>query len=426
MSPFLYIKDTKSMFLSYLFSLIPISFIIGNLVLNINIAILIIFTFSFYFKEITKIKIFFTDKILIAFFIFLIFSSILNTYVYNNKSSTNDFAVLIKTIGYLRYLLLYFAIRFLVENKLLHLKIFFFTSSLCVLFVSLDLFYQLKFGKDIFGHPIIHRKLSGPFGDELIAGSYLQRFSLFLIFTLPLFFNIKNKIFYFFCLILFFSLSFGGIIVSGNRMPLLLFLFGIILIILFEKKFRKYALPFAIISTIIFISIYKSNSQIKTNFTVLANKLAKLALVLKPGEIEETNMPSHYKEFVSFHKIWLENRYIGGGIKSFYKNCVKINWGKKHCSTHPHNYYLEILTETGLIGCVLLIVLFFNILYRTFASKYFTNTTSFENKIITPFAFLFLLEVFPLKSSGSFFTTGNATFIFLIMAITVALSAKKN
>ena len=156
MSPFLYIKDTKSMFLSYLFSLIPISFIIGNLVLNINIAILIIFTFSFYFKEITKIKIFFTDKILIAFFIFLIFSSILNTYIYNNKSSTNDFAILVKTIGYLRYLLLYFAIRFLVENKLLHLKIFFFTSSLCVLFVSLDLFYQLKFGKDIFGHPIIH------------------------------------------------------------------------------------------------------------------------------------------------------------------------------------------------------------------------------------------------------------------------------
>ena len=198
MSPFLYIKDTKSMFLSYLFSFIPVSFIIGNLVLNINIAILIVFTFSFYFKEIFKIKIFLTDKILIAFFVFLIFNSIVNTYFYSNKSSTQDFTILIKTVGYLRYLLLYFVLRFLVENKLLNLKIFFLTSSACVLFVSIDLFYQLKFGKDIFGHPIVHRKLAGPFGDELIAGSYLQRFSFFLIFSLQLFFNIKNKFFYFF------------------------------------------------------------------------------------------------------------------------------------------------------------------------------------------------------------------------------------
>ena len=426
MSPFLYIKDTKSMFLSYLFSFIPVSFIIGNLVLNINIAILIVFTFSFYFKEIFKIKIFLTDKILIAFFVFLIFNSIVNTYFYSNKSSTQDFTILIKTVGYLRYLLLYFVLRFLVENKLLNLKIFFLTSSACVLFVSIDLFYQLKFGKDIFGHPIVHRKLAGPFGDELIAGSYLQRFSFFLIFSLQLFFNIKNKFFYFFCLVLFFSLSFGGIIVSGNRMPLLLFLFGILLIILFEKNFRKYILPFTFISAIVFISIYKSNYEIKTNFTTFANKLSKLALIIKPEKIEASNMPSHYNEFLSFHKIWLENQYIGGGIKSFYKNCVKINWGKIPCSTHPHNYYLEILTETGLIGFILLTVLFFYTLYRAFIQKYLAGKTSFENKILTPFFFLFLLEIFPLKSSGSFFTTGNATFIFLILAITVALSAKKN
>ena len=39
---------------------------------------------------------------------------------------------------------------------------------------------------------------------------------------------------------------------------------------------------------------------------------------------------------------------------------------------------------------------------------------------------LFLLEVFPLKSSGSFFTTGNSTIIFLVMAIIVGLVEKKD
>ena len=37
---------------------------------------------------------------------------------------------------------------------------------------------------------------------------------------------------------------------------------------------------------------------------------------------------------------------------------------------------------------------------------------------------VFFAEIFPLKTSGSFFTTGSATFIFFIMAIIVSLSKK--
>ena len=53
------------------------------------------------------------------------------------------------------------------------------------------------------------------------------------------------------------------------------------------------------------------------------------------------------------------------------------------------------------------------------------NSILKHDHVITPFIFLFIAEIFPIKSSGSFFTTGNATFIFLIIAITVALSRKK-
>ena len=35
---------------------------------------------------------------------------------------------------------------------------------------------------------------------------------------------------------------------------------------------------------------------------------------------------------------------------------------------------------------------------------------------------LFFAEIFPFKTTGSFFTTGNATFIFFIIAIIVSLS----
>ena len=64
--------------------------------------------------------------------------------------------------------------------------------------------------------------------------------------------------------------------------------------------------------------------------------------------------------------------------------------------------------------------------HMSFIKKYFITSSLNHNKIITPFMFLFLMEIFPLKSSGSFFTTGNATFIFLVIALTVALSREKN
>ena len=48
-------------------------------------------------------------------------------------------------------------------------------------------------GKDFFGYEIDSRfrKLGGPFGDEYIAGGYIQRFSLFSLFIIPAFFQKK-------------------------------------------------------------------------------------------------------------------------------------------------------------------------------------------------------------------------------------------
>ena len=92
---------------------------------------------------------------------------------------------------------------------------------------------------------------------------------------------------------------------------------------------------------------------------------------------------------------------------------------------HPHNYFLEILTETGLIGFFLTLTIFSTVIYLTFIKKYFLKSSLNNNKIIVPFIFLFLVEIFPLKSTGSFFTTNNASFLFLIMSILIALARKQ-
>ena len=128
---------------------------------------------------------------------------------------------------------------------------------------------------------------------------------------------------------------------------------------------------------------------------------------------------TYAKEFKTGYVTWKENKFFGGGIKSFITNCSKAKI--PNCVNHPHNYYLEILSELGLFGFFLILIIFSIIFLKSFIKKYFSSDNYDEYYIITPFIFLFLIEVFPIKNTGSFFSTINATYIFLILSILVSL-----
>ena len=211
-------------------------------------------------------------------------------------------------------------------------------------------------------------------------------------------------------------------------MPLLLFLLSIILILFFQKETRKYFLSFIIIFPILFLIVFNSNVKVKSNFKNFYNQISNIIVIGLSADYNQKNYPQYLNEFKSFYETWKLNKYTGGGIKSFRYYChVRDNIDKNSkfiCNMHPHNYYLEILTETGLIGFTIISILFIYILYLGFYKKYFSHSKSRENYLITPFLFLFFIEIFPIKSTGSFFTTGNASYIFLILAILVGLIRK--
>ncbi len=431
---------TKNHFLNLTFALIPASFIAGNLVLNLNILIFLVFTTIFYWKKMFNINFEFVDKLIITFFLFILFTGIYNSverYLYMNSISITpeqDYTILYKTIFYLRYLLFYFCLRYLINNNLINLKYFFFSCFACSLFVSLDILYQLRFGEDIFGYKGIFvysaSRLSGPFGDELIAGSYIQRFSVIALFFFPFFFQNMGKKKLIIIVVSLFVLYFSTIILSGNRMPLIMFMGLIVLIVIFEKRIRKYLLTLSLLASILFATIYTQNRNIENQISTFFIQANKLSSVLFSEEIDRYQLPDHFAEFESFYDTWLMNKYIGGGVRSFRLNCPhRLNIHpdeRKKCNTHPHNYYLEILPDIGLIGLILTLAIFLTTFYKTFVKKYFLRSNLNTNIIITPFIYLFLIEVFPIRSTGSFFTTSNSTYIFLILAILIGLSASKN
>ena len=425
-------SDFKIIFLNIFFSLIPLSFIVGNLFLNANIIILILLSIFFFRLKILKIQINFTDKIIFFFFGYAFLVGITNyTEYYNSRSTDVSLYLLGKSFFYLRYVFLYIVIRYLIEKKFLNLKWFFFSSSFFCIFVCLDIFYQFYSGQSILGYePVTKRTLSGPFGGETIAGGYIQRFFIFFIFLILGFFGNKKN-YSTIIITIFIGIVSVGIIFSGNRMPFVLFTMMLFLFALFEKKIRS---SFFFIFSVLLIAFYflPSNSDIRKNvgdFKMQTKKMITFAITWNVERDEvykplNDKLPIYFSEFETFYDTWLMNKNIGGGIRSFRINCtdrdnIKLS-ERSTCNTHPHNYYLEILTDLGLIGLIIILILFSNIFYQSLIRIKFIH-----GNFLLPFIFIFIAEIFPFKSTGSFFTTMNSTFLFLILSILVGLSHQK-
>lgn len=419
-------------YFSFILALFPLSFLAGNMLININIILIIIsaiilFNFNFF-----KIKYFLLDKLIFLFFFTIFISAIFNDfYLYYNYYEFSTFrgiyGTTIKSLSFLRYFLLYIVIRFLIEKNYINFRYLFIVSSFCALFVCFDIFFQSIVGKDFFGYETNpkFRKLAGPFGDEYIAGGYIQRFSLFSFFIFSSFYlKIKKKFSYILFPILF-LIFFIGIMLSGNRMPLILFLLATSLMFILETKTKRNLIFFLIFIFFSFFIVLNLNSTVKDNFRNFKGNIQKLVLNFSDQNSDYKHLP-YRDEFSSAFITWKYNKIIGGGIKNFNYYCYKSleKFDKKYkCNLHPHNYYLEILTETGIIGFFIIIVILFNILYLIL-KKYFPLSKLQNNRIILPFVLLFLTEFFPIKSSGSFFTTGNASLIFLMLALLIGILLK--
>ena len=137
--------------------------------------------------------------------------------------------------------------------------------------------------------------------------------------------------------------------------------------------------------------------------------------------------------------MWKEQPLFGFGLKSLRIKCwdmlEKDNAKRKitlkpqyiACANHPHNYYLEFLSEAGIIGTSLLITFFIILLKDSFLYiKKHSKKINSKINLLIPFIIIFFLEIWPLKSSGSFFTTWGATFFWFNVAVLIAFTKNKH
>ena len=462
-------QNNNYLTLNLVFAFFPISFIIGSFVVNLNLLIFCCLGIYYLRSKIFKTKFDLSIKVIFLFFIVILFSTSLSFIktLYFEGFDQASLERLFKSILFFRFFLLLIVIYLLNKFDILNFKYFFITGALSCVILSADIIYQYIFGFDIIGLKGNYLDNHGFFGDEHIAGGYIQRFAFFSIFFNILFFK-NTKYIRFISTTFIICILTAGIFFSGNRMPLILFLFGLMLIFFFKIEIKRVLLTSFTILLIIFQITILSNEKymfyLYNSFHSFKESIKSIASVTTPekmfwtwtgrGEIpmksgkveggDDIRTKTHFinVEYVTPHKrlfltaieTWKLNKIFGNGIKSFRVDCWKLEGredvylgedlmpGKKNllCSNHPHNYYFEILTETGVVGLFMTLILaVFLIIFIIKNYKHVSNISPGHLIILSALISL-ILETLPIRSTGSLFTTNNFTYLVLIASILIS------
>ena len=195
------------LFINLVFAFFPISFVVGSLFINLNLLLLCALGAYYLKSKILKIKFDFSMKIIFLFFIIIIFSTslgFLKTLYFEGFNSidvvpscfsTNCYSPLeklTKSVLFFRFFLLLLIIYLLSRHDILNFKYFFLSASLVAILVSLDVIYQYIFGFNIIGLKSGGYSNSSFFGDEYVAGGFIQRFAFFSILFTIFTFKAKN------------------------------------------------------------------------------------------------------------------------------------------------------------------------------------------------------------------------------------------
>ncbi|MDC3377689.1 O-antigen ligase family protein [Candidatus Pelagibacter ubique] len=361
---------------------------------DLIVSISALFFLFYVFKN--KEFYFFYNKPLIIFFIFCIYCILLSTFIAEDTMLSFESSLFYFRIGIFSCFIWY-----LIDKDKNILIFFYYALVLCFLALVIDGYIQFFTGSNLIGFKISSIRISSFFGDEHIMGSYISRlfpllFALFLI-------KKKQKYEIYFIGALFILVD-VLIFMSGERSAFFFLNLSTVFIIILIKEYQKFRLVTFIIAIIcVFIlSLYSTN---------LSQRMFK-------GPAKDMGLVKSSKEAVIFSKahdslirtaynMFKDQPLLGHGPKMFRIICKdeKYATGITPCMTHPHNFYIQLLAETGIIGFLFLFSALVYVIYtalRQFKSIILKETRPLSDYQVCLLAGI-LITVWPLTTNGNFF-----------------------
>ena len=330
---------------------------------------------------------------------------------------------IITSISYIRFLLFPFAVAYFIKDDK---KFYFDLSRIIIAIICLlgcDIIFQNYTGKSISGYPSLNMRNSGFFGDELIAGGFITR--IFFISLILFVFKKRHLLFFSYSIFVIFV-----VFLSGERMAFLFLLLGMSILPLIFKS-NKIKIIFFISLIIFIISIFALNEKNKVRMYDNFINIIKFGVYHDDGTYFKTEKNNFYvinsgwgAHWLAAKNIFIDAPIIGKGLRSFRFICNNKKYetisanDKNRCSTHPHNYHLEILSELGIVGYILfvsIIFMYFKIIFKNDKKDHY---------LLIKFINLLIL-FWPIAITGSIFSNYFASIIWYILAISVFFDLRK-
>ena len=387
----------------------PVSFIVGNLFINISL----IFLFVLFILNFKKNKINFKDPIILLNF-FLILSLFVNLVFSINQE--NSFPRILKFFVYL--VLIIELKKLIVKNQNIFEKTilkYWFWIFLLVLF---DVIFEIYFGNNILGFESYYPgRIASFFNDELVVGSFFLTFSL-----ISLNFLIQSKdypkLLILFYIIILIVLSF----LIGERSNFIKFFISIAIftLIVVKPKFKE-LFAIILITTIIVISLtFYKNTYLSRYYQSINQIFIEKNL---SSYLKNSQYGAHYN---GAYQIYKSYPLFGVGIKNFRNEVFKEKYKSENYSltnqrwaTHPHQIHYELLSETGIFGYLSFIIF---IILSIFIS--IKNYLFYRNNFQLSAIIIVSVSMLPLLPSGSIFSTFAGGLFWLNYAIMVAYNKK--
>lgn len=390
-------------FASMLIIFMPVFLITGPFLSDLSVILIdLIFLYLIFKNQNTDVLL--RNNLFIFFFIFNVYISIRSIF------TDEIFFSLKSSLPYVRFLVFIFAVSYFLRiNKKLE-KNFSKLFLLLILVVCVDAIFQYIFGFNFLGFRIDNPdKLNGFFKDEAVLGSYLIRLFPLILVTFFSLYGFKDNKFKFY--ILFILVSFV-IFLSGSRSSLALLILFVILIMLLFNELRKTFLIISSISILLLIFLLQVSEKLKyKTYINFYNPIQTMFFASDLYPLEQKNFyfftPVHDTHYRTAYNIFKENKIFGVGNKMYRIVCSKegIYINKFSCTSHPHNFYMQVLAENGIIGLVFIASLFIMVFFKLFKEIFlrnFKNEKKYDNKSILLLIGIFL-NLWPIIPSGNIF-----------------------
>ena len=355
------------------------------------------------------------SKILALFFIYILITSFF---------AENEFYSLKKAFFYLKFFFFFIALKICIEKQVVFFDIFLKFILPIFLIVLLDGLFQSVFQFNLIGMINNTSRISGFFGDEWILGSFVFHVAPVALLSIFFYKNITNKIKNI-CLVILISLSIIVIYISGERTIFfisIVYFFTISAIIFANKK------SFILFFAIFVITIFALNPSGK-NYRIF--KSFNFNYPSKDGTVPTVfSTFTVYKDLYSTaFKMFLDKKLIGHGVQSFRIKCAdkKFFTNRFGCSTHPHNYYFQVLAENGIIGFLIFlsIILFLTKDFVFIFLKWLKNKKDTKNLALMIILLNIIISFTPIIPTGNIYSSISGIFIFFKLALYVGLKLKR-